>query len=156
MIGHVQSNKVKYMAPFVALVHGVDSFKLLKEINKQAAKNNRIIDCLLQVHIAEEDTKFGFDATELQSLLFGNELESLQNIKVVGLMGMATFTDDKNQIKKEFLGLKKLFDTLIATSELDHVEAKICSMGMSNDYEIAIEAGSNMIRVGSKIFGERG
>ena len=155
LIGHLQSNKVKYMASFVALIHGVDSLKLLQEINKQAAKHNRVIDCLLQVYIAQEDTKFGFDAQELQTLLSGNELEILQNIKVVGLMGMATFTDDMQQIKQEFLGLKTLFDNLLAKSKFDNLEAKICSMGMSNDYEIAIEAGSNMIRVGSKIFGSR-
>uniref|UniRef100_UPI004049082A YggS family pyridoxal phosphate-dependent enzyme n=1 Tax=Flavobacterium sp. TaxID=239 RepID=UPI004049082A len=155
MIGHLQSNKVKYMASFVALIHGVDSLKLLKEINKQAAKNDRIIDCLLQVHIAEEETKFGFDAAELQELIAGNDLKDLQNIRIVGLMGMATFTDDEAQIKKEFQGLKALFDSVFMTSKLPNVEATICSMGMSNDYEIAIEAGSTMIRVGSKIFGSR-
>jgi pyridoxal phosphate enzyme (YggS family) len=156
LIGHLQTNKVKYMASFVALIHGVDSLKLLKEINKQAAKHERVIDCLLQVHIAQEDTKFGFDAEELQAVLDDEALENLKNIKIVGLMGMATFTEDENQIRHEFESLKHLFDTQLAISKSSNVEAKICSMGMSNDYAIAIEAGSTMIRVGSKIFGGRG
>ena len=112
MIGHVQTNKVKYMAPFVSLIHGVDSFKLLKEINKQAAKNNRVIDCLLQVYIAEEETKFGLDEKELNEILISEEFKELKNIKIVGLMGMATFTDNQNQIKKEFKHLKSIFDKL--------------------------------------------
>ncbi|MFY8188058.1 MAG: YggS family pyridoxal phosphate-dependent enzyme [Flavobacterium sp.] len=156
LIGHLQTNKVKYMASFVALIHGVDSLKLLQEINKQAAKHKRVIDCLLQVHIAQEDTKFGFDAEELQAVLDDEALENLKNIKIVGLMGMASFTEDENQIRHEFESLKHLFDTQLAISKRSNVEAKICSMGMSNDYAIAIEAGSTMIRVGSKIFGERG
>ncbi|ALM07280.1 alanine racemase [Sediminicola sp. YIK13] len=151
MIGHVQTNKVKYMAEYVSLVHGVDSLKLLKEINKQAKKHNRIVDCLLQIHIAEEDTKFGLDETELKDLLNSDTFGKLQNIKVVGLMGMATFTDDKNQIRREFKHLKTQFDKLKAT--LPKIDT--LSMGMSGDYLIAIEEGSTMIRIGSSIFGER-
>jgi pyridoxal phosphate enzyme (YggS family) len=116
MIGHVQTNKVKFMAPFVSLIHGVDSLKLLQEINKQALKNNRIIDCLLQIHIAEEETKFGLDEEELTSLLSSNDFQELKNIRIVGLMGMATFTDNKDQIKKEFLHLKTIFDKLKTAS----------------------------------------
>lgn len=151
MIGHVQTNKVKYMAEYVSLVHGVDSLKLLKEINKQAKKHNRIVDCLLQIHIAEEDTKFGLDEAELKDLLDSETFGKLQNIKVVGLMGMATFTDDKNQIRREFKQLKAQFDKLKAT--LPKIDT--LSMGMSGDYLIAIEEGSTMIRIGSSIFGER-
>ncbi|MET6990368.1 YggS family pyridoxal phosphate-dependent enzyme [Sediminicola arcticus] len=151
MIGHVQTNKVKYMAEYVSLVHGVDSLKLLKEINKQAKKNSRIIDCLLQVHIAEEDTKFGLDETELNDLLNSETFGKLQNIKVVGLMGMATFTEDKNQIRREFKHLKTQFNRSKET--LPNIDT--LSMGMSGDYQIAIEEGSTMIRIGSSIFGER-
>ncbi|QTV04830.1 YggS family pyridoxal phosphate-dependent enzyme [Faecalibacter bovis] len=150
MIGHVQTNKVKYMAPFVHLIHGVDSLKLLKEINKQAEKNNRVIDVLLQVFIADEETKFGLDAEELNEIL-SNEIENLPNIKVVGLMGMATFTEDENQIRSEFKTLKQLFDH----HQPNHPELKIISMGMSGDYQIAIEEGSTMVRIGSSIFGHR-
>ena len=149
MIGHVQSNKVKYMAPFVALIHGVDSLKLLKEINKQALKNNRVINCLLQVHIARESTKFGLSNIECIEALMA--AESLENIIIKGLMGMATFTDNQSQIEQEFNGLKKLYDKLA----MKYSEFEILSMGMSGDYHIAITKGSNMIRVGSKIFGER-
>ena len=149
MIGHVQSNKVKYMAPFVALIHGVDSLKLLKEINKQALKNNRVINCLLQVHIARESTKFGLSNIECIEALIA--AESLENIIIKGLMGMATFTDDQSQIEQEFNGLKQLYDELAKK----YSEFEILSMGMSGDYHIAITKGSNMIRVGSKIFGER-
>ena len=149
MIGHVQSNKVKYMAPFVALIHGVDSLKLLKEINKQALKNNRVINCLLQVHIARESTKFGLSNMECIEALIA--AESLENIIIKGLMGMATFTDDQSQIEQEFDGLKQLYDKLA----VKYSEFEILSMGMSGDYHIAITKGSNMIRVGSKIFGER-
>ena len=149
MIGHVQSNKVKYMAPFVALIHGVDSLKLLKEINKQALKNNRVINCLLQVHIAKESTKFGLSNMECIEAL--TAAESLKNITIKGLMGMATFTDDHSQVEKEFEGLKQLYDQLAKK----YSEFEILSMGMSGDYQIAIAKGSNMIRVGSKIFGER-
>ena len=151
MIGHLQSNKVKYIAPFVSLIHGVDSFKLLKEINKRAAQNERVINCLLQIHIAEEDTKFGFDEKEVIELIKSEAFQHLKNIKVVGLMGMATFTDDENQIRKEFKSLKNLFDKL----QISNHQFQILSMGMSGDYQIAIEEGSTMIRVGSSIFGER-
>ena len=149
MIGHVQSNKVKYMAPFVALIHGVDSLKLLKEINKQALKNNRVINCLLQVHIAKESTKFGLSNMECIEALAA--AESLKNITIKGLMGMATFTDDHSQVEQEFDGLKQLYDQLAKK----YSKFEILSMGMSGDYQIAIAKGSNMIRVGSKIFGER-
>ena len=149
MIGHVQSNKVKYMAPFVALIHGVDSLKLLKEINKQALKNNRVINCLLQVHIAKESTKFGLSNMECIEALAA--AESLKNITIKGLMGMATFTDDHSQVGQEFDGLKQLYDQLAKK----YSKFEILSMGMSGDYQIAIAKGSNMIRVGSKIFGER-
>ena len=149
MIGHVQSNKVKYMAPFVALIHGVDSLKLLKEINKQALKNNRVINCLLQVHIAKESTKFGLSNMECIEAL--TAAESLNNITIKGLMGMATFTDDHSQVEQEFEGLKQLYDQLAKK----YSQFEILSMGMSGDYQIAIAKGSNMIRVGSKIFGER-
>lgn len=149
MIGHVQSNKVKYMAPFVALIHGVDSLKLLKEINKQALKNKRVINCLLQVHIAKESTKFGLSNMECIEAL--TAAESLKNITIKGLMGMATFTDDHSQVEQEFDRLKQLYDQLAKK----YSEFEILSMGMSGDYQIAIAKGSNMIRVGSKIFGER-
>ena len=154
MIGHVQTNKVKFMAPFVSLIHGVDSLKLLQEINKQAKKNNRTIDCLLQIYIAEEETKFGLDEEELTSLLTSNEFQELKNIQIVGLMGMATFTANKDQIKKEFLHLKSIFDTN------KNLKSEICnlntlSMGMSGDYQLAIECGSTMVRIGSSIFGGR-
>jgi len=160
-IGHLQSNKVKYIAPFVHLVHGVDSWSLLKEINKQAAKNNRVIECLLQVHIAKEETKFGFDIHELEEL---HELHELKNVKVLGLMGMASFSDDKDLVRSEFAYLKKLFDStaqITLTSETGtlepHINSRlsILSMGMSSDYEIALEEGSNMVRIGSLLFGER-
>ncbi len=151
MIGHVQRNKVKYMAEFVSLIHGVDSFRLLKEINKQASKHSRIIDCLLQIHIATEDTKFGLDETELQEIILSKEFKELENIRIVGLMGMATFTDDQDQIKKEFNWLKKLFDDLKNLVP----DISILSMGMSGDYQIAIEEGSTLVRIGSSIFGAR-
>jgi pyridoxal phosphate enzyme (YggS family) len=154
MIGHVQTNKVKYMAPFVQLVHGVDSLKLLQEINKQAAKNNRVIDCLLQMHIAEEETKFGLDQEELDAILNSTELQEMKNIAIVGLMGMATFTTDQNQIKKEFLHLKNIFEKTQKFKK-DNCQLNILSMGMSGDYPLAIECGSNMVRVGSSIFGGR-
>lgn len=150
MIGHVQTNKVKIMAPFVSLIHGVDSFKLLVEINKQAAKNNRVIDCLLQIHIATEDTKFGLDESELDQILNSHELRELTNITIRGLMGMATFTDDESVIKREFSSLKTLFDNYSADFNFSTL-----SMGMSGDYKIAIDSGSNMVRIGSSIFGAR-
>ena len=149
MIGHVQTNKVKYMAPYVDLIHGVDSFKLLKEINKQAAKNERIISCLLQIHIAEEATKFGLFPDECKEVVI--QAEALENITIKGLMGMATFTDNVSQIEREFKSLKELFEDL----KSDNKDFDILSMGMSGDYELAIKEGSTMIRVGSKIFGER-
>lgn len=155
MIGHVQSNKVKYMAAFVSLVHGIDSLKLLTEINKQAKKNDRVIDCLLQIHIAEEETKFGLDEKELFEILNSAEFESLKNIKVKGLMGMATFTDNQDQIKKEFTHLKSVFDTVGLLPTTTNLEPKILSMGMSGDYQMAIGCGSTMVRIGSSIFGER-
>ena len=156
MIGHVQTNKVKYMAPFVSLIHGVDSLKLLQEINKQAQKNNRVIDCLLQMHIAEEETKFGLDEKELNDFLdfVQNNKEELQNIRVVGLMGMATFTDNQEQIKKEFTHLKTIFD-MVNQLPTSNIQLLTLSMGMSGDYKVAIDCGSNMIRVGSSIFGGR-
>lgn len=151
MIGHVQTNKVKFMAQFVNLIHGVDSFKLLQEINKQALKHNRIIDCLLQVHIAEEETKFGLDEKKLAYLLSSTEIQELKNIRIVGLMGMATFTDNKDQVKKEFTHLKSIFDQVA----IQNSQIVILSMGMSGDYQLAIECGSTMVRIGSSIFGER-
>lgn len=154
MIGHVQSNKVKFMAPFVSLIHGVDSLKLLQEINKQALKNNRIIDCLLQIHIAEEETKFGLDENELNELLSSSEFKEMKNIRILGLMGMATFTEDQNQIKKEFIHLKSIFDS-IRSIENENLKLNTISMGMSGDYLLAIECGSTMVRIGSSIFGGR-
>lgn len=156
MIGHVQTNKVKYMAPFVSLIHGVDSLKLLQEINKQAQKNNRIIDCLLQIYIAEEETKFGLNETELEEILHLVQNEnSLQNIRIIGLMGMASFSEDQNQIKKEFLELKSLFDKHKAV-KTENCHLQTLSMGMSGDYQLAIDCGSTMVRIGSSIFGARG
>lgn len=154
MIGHVQRNKVKYMAPFVSLIHGVDSLKLLKEINKQAKKNDRVIDCLLQIKIAQEDSKFGMQAKEAFVLLQSEELKELKNICIKGVMGMATFTDNKNQVESEFKYLKSNFEQLRAHN-CDNCDLQIISMGMSGDYPLAIECGSNMIRVGSSIFGAR-
>lgn len=154
MIGHVQTNKVKYMAEYVSLIHGVDSLKLLQEINKQAAKHNRIIDCLLQMYIAEEETKFGLDEKELEDILHIVQNDKLQNIKVVGLMGMATFTDNQSQLKKEFLNLKSTFDKINSLSIVNY-QLSIISMGMSGDYKLAIECGSTMVRIGSSIFGNR-
>jgi len=156
MIGHVQRNKVKYMAEFVHLIHGVDSLKLLKEIDKQAKNHNRIIHCLLQARIAQEETKFGMPFADITSLLESNELANLHNIKIVGLMGMATFTDDVSQIRKEFKSLSEFFNKLKnSTFKIQHSTFNILSMGMSADYQIAIEEGSTMIRVGSAIFGLR-
>lgn len=156
MIGHVQTNKVKFMAEYVSLIHGVDSLKLLQEINRQAQKHNRVIDCLLQMHIAEEETKFGLDEEELNEILdfVQNKKEELTNIRIVGLMGMATFTDNQEQIKKEFSHLKSIFEK---TNQLltSNFQLLTLSMGMSGDYKLAIECGSTMIRVGSSIFGGR-
>lgn len=156
MIGHVQTNKVKFMAPYVSLIHGVDSLKLLQEINKQAAKNNRIIDCLLQVYISEEESKFGLDEQELEELLklVQNDKDNFKNIRIVGLMGMATFTENKNQIEKEFKHLKTIFDKY-KTLNTEHFQLNTLSMGMSGDYQLAISCGSTMVRIGSSIFGSR-
>jgi PLP dependent protein len=163
-IGHLQSNKVKYIAPFVSLIHSVDSLKLLQEINKQAAKHNRVIDCLLQIYIAEEDTKSGMTEEECLEILKAETLEKLPNVRIVGLMGMTTLTEDETQIRKEFRKLRVLnselrvkFDSEFSTqnSEPQRRPLRTLSMGMSGDYEIAIEEGSTMIRVGSKIFGGR-
>lgn len=151
MIGHVQTNKVKFMAEYVSLIHGVDSLKLVQEINKQAQKHNRVIDCLLQIYIADEETKFGLDQNELDELLQQVQHEKLNNIKIVGLMGMATFTENKEQIKKEFLNLKSIFDKF----KIHNSDFSILSMGMSGDYQLAIDCGSTMIRIGSSIFGGR-
>jgi pyridoxal phosphate enzyme (YggS family) len=156
MIGHVQTNKVKFMAPFVSLIHGIDSLKLLQEVNKQAKKNNRIIDCLLQVYIAEEESKFGLNETELSEVItiVQQDKSEFENIKIIGLMGMATYTDNQNQIKKEFSRLKVLFDQY-AHLNTDNCQLKTLSMGMSSDYPIAIDCGSTMVRIGSSIFGNR-
>lgn len=150
MIGHVQRNKVKYMAPFVHLIHGVDSLKLLKEINKQAQKYNRVIHCLLQVYIAREESKFGLEPEELIELLESAEYKNLKNVKVTGLMGMATYTENEEQIKREFQSIQTLFNEL----KLTHGFTEL-STGMSGDYRLAIECGSTMVRIGSAIFGER-
>lgn len=154
MIGHLQSNKVKYMASFVSLIHGVDSFKKLEEINKQAIKNNRVIDCLLQIKIASEDTKFGLSTTEATQLLASENLKNLKNIFIKGFMGMATFTDDETIIKNEFRILKNYLNSS-KKYKTTNFNPTILSMGMSGDYEIAIEEGSTMVRIGSSIFGTR-
>lgn len=154
MIGHLQRNKVKYMAHFVRLVHGVDSFKLLKEINKQAKKHDRTIDCLLQIKIAKEDSKFGMAAQEASNILTSEAFSELKNIRITGVMGMATFTDNASQIQQEFNNLKATFDSL-KSMESFNFKPKIISMGMSGDYKLAINCGSTMIRVGSSIFGAR-
>lgn len=151
MIGHLQRNKVKHMAHFVSLIHGVDSFKTLIEINKQAEKYSRIINCLLQAKIANEDSKFGLSFTEIETILNSNELKSLKNVHVSGLMGMSTFTDNKLQILNEFESLQRFYLKMHKT----HPNLKILSMGMSGDYQLAIEKGSNMVRIGSSIFGVR-
>lgn len=151
-IGHLQSNKVKYIASFVHLIHGVDSEKLLQEINKQAAKQGRVIDCLLQVHIAEEATKFGFDEASLLEFLQSGRLANYPNVHIKGLMGMASFSDDTQQVQKEFKQLKKCFDH---TKNAIGSSCSILSMGMSGDYELAIQEGSNMVRIGSLLFGAR-
>ena len=150
-IGHLQTNKVKLIAPFVNLIHGVDSLKLLEEINKQAQKNNRIINCLLQIYIAQEDSKFGLSFEECKELLQSNSYLNLKNICVVGFMAMASNTDNNEQIKKEFLSLKKFHESMVSIQ----LPLNILSFGMSSDYQLAIECGSNMIRIGSSIFGER-
>ena len=154
-IGHLQTNKIKFIVPFVSLIHGVDSYKLLDEINKQAAKAGKIVNCLLQVHIANEETKFGFSAEELKEALEVGEWKDLKNIQICGLMGMATYTDNREQIRTEFRGLKMLFDDVKATFFASESSFRELSMGMSDDFRIAIEEGSTLVRVGSSIFGSR-
>lgn len=162
-IGHLQSNKVKHIAPFVHLIHGIDSFKLLKEVNKQAAKNNRVIDVLLQMHIAKEETKFGFDENELLNtnwkhparlIRSGGELHELKNVQIIGLMGMASFSDDMNLVRNEFKNLKHIFNKYVQP-QTPNIKLQTLSMGMSADYKIALEEGSNMVRIGSLLFGSR-
>jgi pyridoxal phosphate enzyme (YggS family) len=155
MIGHLQSNKVKFVVPFVHLIHSVDSVSLLKEINKQGQKAGKKINCLLQVHIAEEESKFGFSEKELLHLIDSSEFMNMDHVSVIGLMGMATNTKDQEQIRKEFRSLKRLFERLKEEHPSHNLQMKELSMGMSSDYEIAIAEGSTMIRVGSRIFGER-
>jgi PLP dependent protein len=155
MIGHLQSNKVKYIAPFVSLIHSVDSEKLLVEINKQAIKNNRVIDCLLQVHIASEDSKSGFDINAILDYVTSGKIESLKNVNIKGLMGMSTFTDNKSIVAQEFKELKTLFEELKKKNANVNVQFEELSMGMSDDWELAVEQGSTMVRIGSKIFGNR-
>lgn len=155
LIGHLQSNKVKYIAPFIHLIQSVDSLKLLREINKEGRKNNRMINCLLQIHIAEEESKFGMSFEECEQLLSSAELANLENIQVLGLMGMATFTENCDQVKKEFRKLNVFFKNLKTKPLSKNVSLKELSMGMSGDYKIALEEGSTMVRVGSAIFGQR-
>ena len=154
-IGHLQTNKVKYIAPFVSLIHGVDSFKILKTINKEAAKNGRIISCLLQFHIATESTKFGFSPGEVKTMLESKDFVSLNNVKITGVMGMATYTDNENRIRSEFKELRNMFNILKKDYFSNSESFREISMGMSDDYPVAVQEGSTMIRVGSKIFGER-
>ncbi len=155
LIGHLQTNKVKYIAPFVHLIHGVDSFKLLKEINKEGVKCNRIIPCLLQFHIAQEETKFGFSFEEAQEMLESNEFVELQHVAIHGVMGMASFTENENQIHEEFQTLHNYFQLIKSHYFKFNTDFKEISMGMSGDYKIAMEEGSTMVRVGSTIFGSR-
>lgn len=154
-IGHLQTNKVKYIAPFVSLIHAVDSLKLLKTINKEAAKNDRVIRCLLQFHIADEESKFGLDYEKALNILQSSDYKQLHNIHICGVMGMATYTDNEQQIKNEFNNLKKIFDRLKANFFSDVSNFSEISMGMSNDYLLAVDQGSTMVRIGSTIFGER-
>lgn len=166
MIGHLQTNKVKYLAPFVSLIHSVDSLKVLKEINKQAKKNDRTIDCLLQIHIAEEETKFGLSEEEAADLLDSKEFAAMDNVSILGLMGMATYDAPEARLRKEFGGLRQFFESLrgkvakeqrgkVPGTEPDKVTMQVLSMGMSGDFPLAIEEGSTMVRVGSAIFGAR-
>ena len=155
LIGHLQTNKVKYIIPFVSLIHSVDSIKLLEEINKQGAKINRVVPCLLQIHIAEEETKFGFSDQEVTDFLFSSPGGNLKNVQIKGLMGMATFTDDREQVRREFGSLRILFEKLRSASLPAMATMEELSMGMSGDYQIAIEEGSTMVRVGTAIFGSR-
>jgi len=153
-IGHLQSNKVKQIAPFIHLIHGVDSLSLLKEINKQGMKNNRVIDCLLQVHIAKEETKFGLDSKQLETIIHSGQLSDLKNIRITGLMGMASFSSNTDLVRSEFNYLRSLFDTNAQLSTFNF-QFSTLSMGMSADYRIALEEGSNMVRIGSLLFGEQ-
>ena len=155
LIGHLQTNKVKYIAPFVSLIHSIDSLKLLKEVNKEAKKNNRVINCLLQFHIAQEETKYGLNLEEVKTLLESEEFIQMENVSVVGIMGMASFSDDENQVREEFRILENTFSILKSHYFKFNNNFKEISMGMSGDYKIAIEEGSTMIRVGSLIFGNR-
>jgi len=155
MIGHLQTNKIKLIAPYVSLIHGVDSFKVLQEIDKQAQKHNRVINCLLQIHIAEEETKFGLNQNELEDIVNSAAFKALSNIKVKGLMGMATFTENQPQIKKEFDYILNRFEDLKQMEVTANFHPEILSIGMSGDYKIAIECGSTMVRIGSSIFGTR-
>jgi len=155
-IGHLQTNKVKIIAPFVSLIHGIDSLKLLKEVDKEAKKINRVIPCLLQVHIAEEETKFGLSLEEAEQLLASTDIRELKNVSINGLMGMATYTDTISQVKKEFHSLKTFYDTVKNKFQLPVLNFQFLSMGMTGDYQIALSEGSNMVRIGSAIFGERG
>lgn len=155
MIGHLQTNKVKYIAPFVSMIHSVDSKKLLGTINKEAAKQNRVIDCLIQVKIAEEKSKFGITESELYEILESDELKDLKNVRIRGLMGMATFTDSDEQVRNEFKQLKNIFDEVKARLYKNNSYFSEISMGMSEDYQLALEEGSTMIRIGSNIFGKR-
>ncbi|MFK7949266.1 MAG: YggS family pyridoxal phosphate-dependent enzyme [Saprospiraceae bacterium] len=154
-IGHLQTNKVKYIAPFVTMIHSIDSLKLLKEVNKRAKQNDRTIDCLLQMHIAEEDSKFGLDKHEVKALLESDVYQNFENIRIVGVMGMATFTNDIQQVRQEFQNLKSIFDDLKLSFFNNNPSFKEISMGMSGDYELAIEEGSTMVRIGSLLFGKR-
>lgn len=154
-IGHLQTNKIKYMAPFVSMIHGIDSYKLLAEVNKQAAKAGRVIDCLLQLHIAQEETKFGFSFDECRQMLSAGEWKSLANIRICGLMGMATNTDSEKQIEREFRSLHTFFNEVRKDFFADRPYFRELSMGMSHDYPLAVAEGSTLVRVGSKIFGER-
>ena len=154
-IGHLQTNKIKYIIPFVSLIHSIDSGKLLEAVNKEAAKHNRVVDCLLQFHIAQEETKFGLDLQEARQLLESDSFKQMQNVRICGVMGMATLTEDEAQIRKEFHNLKNIFDTLKHDYFSDATPFKEISMGMSHDYPIAIEEGATLVRVGSKIFGPR-
>jgi hypothetical protein len=155
LIGHLQSNKVKYIAPFVGMIHAVDSLKLLEEIDRQSIRNSRVIPCLLQVHIAQEETKFGMDRNEILALLDSSSYQSMKGIRICGLMGMATNTEDMTQVDKEFKGLKELFDKLQSQYFKDKTYFKELSMGMSSDYKIALKHGATLVRIGSEIFGGR-
>ena len=156
LIGHLQSNKVKYMASFVAMIHSIDSVKLLQEVDKQALKNNRVIDCLLQIYIAQEETKFGLSQEEALEILDSQEFKGMKNVRIVGVMGMATNTDNQEQIRTEFRGLKAFFDKLKSNySDSENIQLKEISMGMSGDYLLAAQEGSTLVRVGSAIFGNR-